>query len=519
MPNKQIECVTYTRVSSKDQEKGYSLGAQKKLLEEHAAKKNYKSVKHYEISESASGKQVRKIFNQMLDYVRKNNIQIILCEKVDRLTRNPKDATSISDWINEDEKRQVHFVKENFLLDKNTRAHENLVWDMKVAIARFYTNNLSEEVRKGQKEKLSQGWLPKIAPLGYKTIGDEGKKIHIIDPVTGPFVRKMFELYSSGNYSLKKLVEIMYQEGLRSKSGHQIGKSRMHMYLQDPFYYSQNLWNGVLYQGKQEPLITRELFDRVQAMLSRKTGSPHYKKHNSLFKSIIHCSECGGTVSWYPKKGHWYSKCNNHIPCSRKGGPRQEQVEEQLFPLFSDVAPKNERVLAWLEKALKEDHKGEVAHFTAKRTTLNQEYDKVQHRLEVIYEDKIDGTITPEDYAKRFAKYTEEKETILEQLNKTDNDNTKYYEAGFAIHELACNAKKIYQSKKATTEKKQLLLRYVFSNLTLDGDKIRPNYTLAFQFLREWMPRMNATFELEQSLVNKDRKSSFDQVRSTMLGR
>ena len=52
-------------------------------------------------------------------------------------------------------------------------AHENLVWDMKVAIARFYTNNLSEEVKKGQKAKLESGWMPQRPCLGYKTIGDK----------------------------------------------------------------------------------------------------------------------------------------------------------------------------------------------------------------------------------------------------------------------------------------------------------------------------------------------------------
>lgn len=518
MSIKLIKCVIYTRVSSKDQEKGYSLAAQKKLLEEYADRKNYKSVKLYEISESASGKQVRKIFNQMLTHAEKNNIQIILCEKVDRLTRNPKDATSISDWIAADEKRQVHFVKENFVLDKNTRAHENLVWDMKVAIARFYTNNLSEEVRKGQKEKLNQGWLPKIAPMGYKTVGEEGKKIHVIDPTTAPFVRKMFELYSTGNYSLHKLEQAMYEDGMRSKSGRQIGKSRLHEYLQDPFYCGINLWKGERWEGKQEHLISKDLFDRVQTMLSRKTGTPHYKKHNPILKAIINCGQCGGTITWYEKKGNWYGQCNHYRNCPRHGCVREDRIEDQLFPLFSAVAPKNERVLAWLEKALKEDHKDEIELFTAKKTSLNHELDKIEHRLEAIYEDKLDGLISAEDYAKRLAKYTQEKETLLEQLNGMHDDKAKYYEAGFAIHELALNAQRIYQSKKATTEKKQQLLRYVFSNLTLYGDKIKPNYTTAFQFLHEWMPVMNATFELEQSLINKERTVAFDQVRSTMQG-
>jgi len=87
----------------------------------------------------------------------------------------------ISDWVTTNEDRQVHFVKENFVVCKNTRAHENLVWDMKVAIARFYTNNLSEEVKKGQKAKLEAGWIPCGQKFGYRTVGEKGHKIHVPD--------------------------------------------------------------------------------------------------------------------------------------------------------------------------------------------------------------------------------------------------------------------------------------------------------------------------------------------------
>jgi len=208
------KAILYARVSSKEQEEtGYSLDAQEKLLKDYAAKNGFEIMKIFKITESASGKQIRKTFNEMLGYAERNKISIILCEKIDRLTRNIKDAAIVSDWISGDEARQVHFVKENFILSKNTRAHENLVWDMKVAIARFYTNNLSEEVRKGQKEKLAQGWLPTKPPLGYRTIGDKGHKIHIIDEEKAPLVKKIFELYSSGNYSLNELVRVIYKEG------------------------------------------------------------------------------------------------------------------------------------------------------------------------------------------------------------------------------------------------------------------------------------------------------------------
>lgn len=519
MPKQQKEkCALYLRVSSKDQEKGYSLPAQKKLLESYSKKLGFHITKIYRISESASGKQIRKTFNEMLSYIQKNNINNILCEKVDRLTRNPKDATSISDWINDDEKRKVHFVKENFVLDKNTRAHENLVWDMKVAIARFYTNNLSEEVRKGQKEKLSQGWLPRTAPLGYKTIGEEGQKIHIVDEEKAPYITQAFELYATGNYSLNKLVDVLYKKGLRSKNGKKVGKSMLHTYLRNPFYKGYNQWNGKITKGAQEQLVNDDIFDHVHELLTRPTKNPQYKKHFPTFKGMIHCEECGGTITWEKQKGTWYGHCNRYKPCSQKKYVRQDIIEKQLFPLFIDVAPKNERVLEWLKKALKEEHKETMGRSAVERKALNQEYEKLQNRLETIYEDKIDGKISEADYERRFEKYTDEQKCIVEQLENMDTKKTAYYEAGYAVHELACKAKQIYQSKKASTEQRRLLMSYIFSNLTLEGQEIRPNYSLAFEFLQEWMPRMNSTFELEETLINKERTGDLDAVRSVMQG-
>jgi site-specific DNA recombinase len=359
MNSTKTKTVIYCRVSSKEQEDtGYSLDAQEKLLKEYAVKNHLATVKKYRISESANGKQIRKTFDEMMQYVTRKNISVILCEKIDRLTRNMKDAAVISDWIQADEKREVHFVKESFVVSKNTKAHENLVWDMKVAIARFYTNNLSEEVRNGHKEKLAQGWLPAKPPLGYKTIGEKGRKIHVVDEIAAPYIRKMFEWYAADNYSLARVESGLHKEGLRTEKGKKVCLSRIHRLLSNPFYYGKIPWRGELHIGKHEPLISKDLFDKVQQNLKRKTNNPQFTKHNPLFKARILCEHCGGLVTWELQKGHWYGHCNNHSNskhCPKKTYIRQEKVEEQVFSIFERVAPKNDWVMNEIERILKEE--------------------------------------------------------------------------------------------------------------------------------------------------------------------
>src|SRR3989338_3893120 len=232
-----MKAVLLCRVSSKEQEEtGYSLPAQEKLLNSYAERQVFEVEKGFSITESASGKKQREIFDNMMAFVKKEGIKIIICEKVDRLTRNFKDAVEIDEWLEKDEERQVHLVKDSLILHKNSRSQEKLNWGIRILFAKNYIDNLSEEVKKGLSEKLRQGWLPTKPPHGYKTIGEKGHKIHVIDDSTAPLVIKMFELYATSNYSQKKLAQIMHESGLRNSNGNKILKSRIAELLTDPFY-------------------------------------------------------------------------------------------------------------------------------------------------------------------------------------------------------------------------------------------------------------------------------------------
>ena len=376
-------------------------------------------------------------------------------------------------------------------------------------LAKKYISNLSEEVKKGQAEKIAQGWIPTKPTLGYRTVGDKGRKTHVVDESSAPFIRKLFELYSTGNYSTPILVEIMYKEGLRGKTGKKVAKTRIYDILSNPFYYGAMKWNELVYPAKHEPIITKELFDIVQEKLNRRFKVPQYQKHFPVFKAKIDCTECKGTITWETQKGHWYGHCNHYKNCTQKRWVRQEVVEKMLFPHFDGVAPKTPKILSILEKALKESHSSEIEYHTNCVTEINRNLEIAQRRLEAIYEDKIDKKITPEFYNRKFAEYTKEKDEATEALKKLNEGNTKYYEAGFALHELALRASEIYQSKKATTEDKRLLLSKIFSNLYLNSIGIKPDYTLAFEFLLKWVPVLNKTFEPLENVDTKGKDDTF----------
>lgn len=493
-----MKAVIYARVSSKDQEEtGYSLPAQEKFLKEYAEKRQFKVTRVFAISESASGKKQREVFGEMMDYVTKQGIKIVICEKVDRLTRNFKDAVSIDEWLEEDEERQMHLVKDSLILHKNSRSQEKLNWGIRILFAKNYIDNLSEEVKKGLAEKLRQGWLPTKPPVGYKTIGEKGRKTHIIDEVKAPLVKKMFELYATGNYGTDVLAEVMEKAGLRNAGGHRIYKSRIASLLTDPFYIGKIKYNGAIHAGAHEPLLEEELFIKAGQLL-RRNGAPRYRKHTPLFKALIKCSECGGSVTWEIQKGHWYGHCNKYNNCTQRKYVRQEKVEAQLMPYLESIRIWNDRLVEWIKKALKESHNDEVAFNSSARDELNKRYEAIQRRLETLYDDKLDGKITEDFYQKKFQQYSQEKEEIVSSLKKHDTANTKYYELGANVIDLARRAKEIYSSERRKQEEKRILLNLLFSSLRLNGEELAISYSKAFGMLNTYAVLWNKKFEPTQ---------------------
>jgi DNA invertase Pin-like site-specific DNA recombinase len=94
-------------------------------------------------------------------------------------------------------------VKENVVLSKDSRSHEKFIHGVKVLMAKNYIDNLSEEVQKGMTEKAERGEFPQRAPVGYKN--DLTTHRIVVDDEKAPIVRRMFEMYATGDHSLSDI--------------------------------------------------------------------------------------------------------------------------------------------------------------------------------------------------------------------------------------------------------------------------------------------------------------------------
>ena len=159
-----INAIIYARVSSKEQaSEGFSIPAQIKLLNEYAIQHGLHVIQAFTDVETAK-KSGRTSFTKMLTYLEENSdVRTVLVEKTDRLYRNFKDYVILEDY-----ELNIHLVKEGQIISKDSRSHEKFIHGIKVLMAKNFIDNLSEEVKKGLKEKAAQGGYPGSAPFGYK---------------------------------------------------------------------------------------------------------------------------------------------------------------------------------------------------------------------------------------------------------------------------------------------------------------------------------------------------------------
>ena len=472
--------VLYGRVSSREQDQGFSTDAQLRLLRESAGREKVKVVKEFTDVETA-GKIGRPGFGEMLAFLKSRpDIKHLFCEKTDRLSRNLKDRAVLRDLIKE-EGLIIRLVKEGVELSKDAHSHAWLVFNIMGALAESYLDNLSEEVKKGQLEKATQGEYPSIAPIGYKN----NKETHRIEPQEpqASIIQKLYKLYATGRYSLEQLRKIATDEGLagrRSKTS--VATSEVERILKNPIYCGEFIWKGKLYKGTHIPLITKTLFEAVQEVFAR-FKKARERRHWFPISGILTCSRCGCAIVGEIHKGKYrYYRCTGSKGKCGQPYVRVETIDAKMLEIVRRVELDEER-LAWLKEALLESHADEKAYHEGQMSALRDRYDRIQNRIDGIYLDKLDGVVSEAAWKSKTAEWRAEQNQIQEQLARHQQANQSYLEAGVRILELTKDIGAQYV--KGNVSEKRQILRILLSNCTLDGATPSPTYRKPFCWIAE----------------------------------
>ena len=279
----------YARKSTDEDDKQLlSIEAQLEELREHAAREKLEVVREF-IEKRTAKEPGRPVFNDMIRRVEKGEADALLAWHPDRLARNSVDGGRVIWLVDTGKLMALKFPSFWF---ENTPQGKFML-SIAFGQSKYYVDNLSENVQRGLRQKLRIGVYPGRAPIGYAN--EPRLRTIVIDEATAPLVKKLFETYASGETSYQAISDMANRMGLLTCRSHSIRKSWMRCLLSNPFYIGMMRYKGELYEGKHEPLVSRELFDRVQKMLHQRGRTQERPRDGDpcYFTGMIKCGSCG----------------------------------------------------------------------------------------------------------------------------------------------------------------------------------------------------------------------------------
>ncbi len=463
-----MKAIIIARVSTEEQrEAGNSLPAQEARLQNYCKNKNFEIVRLCSFDESAYKNQ-RDAFDRIVDFILEQKEKVIVCfDKVDRLSRNVFDKRisllyekALSDEI------EIHFVSDGQILSSKISATEKFTFSMSLGLAKYYSDAISDNVKRAQEQKLRKGeWLGK-APFGYKNIKLENEKTAIIVDEHNRFIVKTaFELYATGGYSMELLCK-----KIKTDFGISWFKSHLAKILQNPFYHGTMIVKGKSYPHCYTPIVSQSLFQQVQNIKDGFKKKPFkYAGLPFFYRGLIRCYECGLSISPERHKGHVYYHCTQYNGKHGAKWIREDEITKQLGEFFKALQmPDNIRkeiaeTLQELHLNKMEFHNNQFDKFTGELKTITNIMDK-------LYIDKLKDKISDEQYDKFHASFTAQKEDINLRLSQLNDAEDNYYNTTKHVLEITKHAFNLFESSEL--EERRQLITLVLQNIRLQDENI-----------------------------------------------
>src|SRR6266508_2840833 len=299
--------VIYVRVSSREQaESGYSLDAQIEACRRFVAEQGWTCVGEFvDAGESAKTADRPNFQNMLTQLDADRGIGYVVVHKIDRFARNLDDHVAIRARFKTWGVRLVS-ATEGFEDTPTGRMLEGIV----ASIAGWYSENLGVEVKKGMYQKARSGGWPTFAPIGYKNVRVDGSRKAesklVIDEEVAPLIRQAFELYATGDWSLRRLHAEMTRRGLRTPKAKPFSVSKLAETLQHDVYAGMVTWGGETHPGIHDPLISMDTFRTVQKIFrEHDKAGPRIGGHTTCLNGSLVCATCGSKLSVTLAKGRF----------------------------------------------------------------------------------------------------------------------------------------------------------------------------------------------------------------------
>jgi site-specific DNA recombinase len=467
----------YYRVSTEEQVDGFSLDAQRRILADYCAARGWPLAGEYaEEGRSARTDRIerRPAFKRMLDDAVDGLIDVVVVHKIDRFARNIRVTFESLDLLARHNTSFVAVAQPD--LDY-TRPEGRMFMSMMAGLAQYYSDNLSQETKKGKAERKRQGFYNGHLPFGLMK-GADG--VPVPDPATIDGLRLAFDLAADGRTD-REVAQLLNERGHRTTGArgrrNPFTKDTVCAMLQNRFYVGElpALENNEHVVARHMAVIERELFDLVQAQRERRATArgvsvPRGATVYSL-SGLGLCAHCGGRMQIQRSQGKarlYCAKKRQGLPCVAKSGPLDAYERQLAAFLDTFVIPPDYR------ERLR-------AHVTAEQATpqhdIAAQRQRVVERLARLKELYGWGDLPRDEYLMQRGHLQLE----LATLDAQEHGQRARLDG---LAELLASTARAWQ--RATAAQRQRLVRLLFSEVIIRDaviETVRPHPELAGFFL------------------------------------
>ena len=425
----------YARKSTDVEDKQIlSIEAQLNELREFSKRDGLEVVE--ELVEKQSAKiPGRPIFSKMLDEIEKGRADGIISWHPDRLARNSVDGGRIIYLL---DTGKLSALKFNTFWFESTPQGKFML-SIAFSQSKYYVDSLSENTRRGLRQKAKNGYMPSVAPIGY--INDVRNKSVVLSKKLAPIISEAFEKYSVGDITMKDISRFLATKGILNPHKKPFDLNRVKRFLTNPYYCGFFVYSGEVYEGRHEKVISKSLFDKVQDVVSQRNHQWINAKVDRLskpFLGLLKCGECGMSITADFKVKHYknglcgyfnYYRCtkkNKHVKCSQSN-VRDIDLESQLTTLIKKYSLRSDWAIN-MQKELDKEQKGSAQSVLDVVSLKRKQIDNLNIKLQLLLDTYLDQIIDKESYKLKKLELFSQKKTLEEQIVNLQNHQGNWIE-------------------------------------------------------------------------------------------
>lgn len=461
----------YCRKSSEDKHKQVlSILSQRQELVRRFGNTSEIEIVEFLEEEKSAMKPGRTIFGNMIKRIERGEAQGIIAWAPDRLARNSVDGGHVVYLLDQGIIRDLKFATYTF--ENNSQG--KFMLQIMFGQSKYYSDALSENVKRGIRTKVESGWWPTIAPLGYRN--DKETQTISVDEKRYPLIRRMFDMLLTGAYGAEQILAATREWGLRTPlrrklGGRPLALSTVYKIFYNPFYAGIIQWNGKWHTGKHKAMISLAEHHRVQAIL-RRPGRPQPQKHAFAYTGLIRCGSCGFVVT-AEKKINRFGTHYVYYHCSWRARPKcpersveVKNLEAQMRAFLAELSL-NDNVHDWTLKALAKFAATDIEGSAAQRKALETAIANVERQSDQLTDMRVRSLIEDKEFLAKREVAQRELLTLQQSLVEFDDSQDAWFEPAKAV--ISFSKRAVLWFDDGTDEEKRLIVHAVCSNLSLSG--------------------------------------------------